>query len=156
MRDRFPDGIIPKWQVSDDKHRPSVRQVSPNLKAMHSGYCVMPSAPLNQRSATDLQVPDSETVEQRFRRLESKWRAETGHLSSPSAVINHAAFREIIGIGEAVVPLMLRDLAERPGLWVWALPEITRTNPLGADDHGKIARMSEAGVPWGREQGYLP
>src|SRR5258708_34858674 len=86
----------------------------------------------------------AETVEERFRRLETKWMAEVGHLSSYTALVNHSAFREIVSMGEAVVPLMLRDLEERPRLWVWALPEITGADPVSPGDGGKIAKMSEA------------
>jgi hypothetical protein len=96
----------------------------------------------------------AETLEQRFRRLEAVWRAETGHLSSYTKRFHHPAFQEIIRLGEPVVPLMLHDLEQQPGLWVWALPEITGANPVADEDAGKIARMSEAWVRWGRESGY--
>jgi hypothetical protein len=75
-------------------------------------------------------------------------------MSSHSAIVNHPALREIISLGEAVVPFMLRDLAERPRLWVWALPEITGTDPVPPGDGGRIAKMSEAWLRWGREHGY--
>ena len=55
-----------------------------------------------------------ETLEQRFRRLESLWTADTGHLSSTTKIVNHAAFQEIISLGLDVIPLLLRDLQERP------------------------------------------
>jgi hypothetical protein len=103
------------------------------------------------------QVPapaPAETVEERFRRLEAIWIAEIGHLSSYPAIVKHPAFREIISMGEAVVPLMLRDLDERPRLWVWALPEISGADPVPVGDGGKIAKMSEAWLRWGRENGY--
>ena len=77
-----------------------------------------------------------------------------GHLSSHSAIVSHPAFREIVSLGEPVVPLMLRDLAERPRLWVWALPEITGADPVPPGDGGRISKMSEAWLPWGREHGY--
>ncbi len=102
------------------------------------------------------QVPapaPAETVEERFRRLEAIWIAEIGHLSSYPAIVKHPAFREIISMGEAVVPLMLRDLDERPRLWVWALPEISGRDPVPVGDGGKIAKMSEAWLRWGRENG---
>jgi hypothetical protein len=67
--------------------------------------------------------------------------------------VNHPAFREIVSLGEAVVPLMLADLERRPRLWVWALPEITRENPVPAADQGYIARMSDAWLRWGRAKG---
>src|SRR5437016_10016765 len=110
----------------------------------------MASVPLNQSPARQ----PAETVEGRFRRLESTWMAEVGHLSSYTAIVNHAAFREIVSMGEAVVPLMLRDLEEQPKLWVWALPEITGADPVAQGDGGKIAKMSEAWLRWGREHGY--
>ncbi len=99
-------------------------------------------------------TPPAKSVEQRFRELETIWRDETGHLSSYTKRFNHPAFQSIIGLGEPVVPLMLRDLEQQSGLWVWALPEITGANPVADADAGKIARMSEAWVRWGREKGY--
>lgn len=111
----------------------------------------MASTPLNQESETTR----AETTEQRFRRLEAKWVAETGHLSSYTAIIRHPAFREIVNLGEAVIPLLLNDLVRRPGLWVWALHDITGDDPVAATDAGKIGKMSEAWLRWGREHGYL-
>jgi len=99
-------------------------------------------------------APGIESVEQRFRRLESLWTAETGHLSSSSRIVGHPAFQQIISMGNAVVPLMLHDLEERPRLWVWALPEITGAAPIDPDDAGNIAKMSQAWLKWGKENGY--
>jgi len=103
------------------------------------------------------QVPDgqpTETVEERFRRLEAAWIAEVGHFSSPSVLCNHPAFQEIVGMGVAVVPLMLRDLEERPRLWMWALPRITGENPVPEADRGTIRQMSDAWLHWGQEHGH--
>ncbi len=95
-----------------------------------------------------------ETVEQRFRRPEADWLVAVGYSSSSSVLRGHPAFQEIIGLGEAVVPLMLRDLQERPRLWASALPHITGADPVPPADRGNIARMSEAWLRWGREQGW--
>jgi len=101
-----------------------------------------------------LPASSDEGVEQRFRRLEATWTDETGYLSSYTEIVEHPAFREIIGLGLAVVPLMLRDLQERPRLWVWALPDITGADPVPAADAATIARMSEAWLCWGKANGY--
>ena len=93
-------------------------------------------------------------VESRFRQLESIWTAETGFLSSYTEIVQHPSFKQIIGLGKPVVPLMLKDLEERPRLWVWALPEITDANPVPADDAGNIAKMTEAWLRWGKANGY--
>src|SRR5438477_10974064 len=100
----------------------------------------MASIPVKQPPA----VQPVETVEEHFRRLEATWNAETAYLSSYTDIVEHPAFREIIQLGNAVVPLMLRDLEERPRLWVWALPEITGADPVPAGEGGNIAKMSEA------------
>ncbi len=110
----------------------------------------MTTTPMQNQADTEGTI----TVEQRLRQLEAVWRAETGHLSSYSKRVGHPAFQEIILLGEPVVPIMLRDLEKQPGLWVWALPVITGANPVADADAGKIARMSEAWVRWGREKGY--
>lgn len=99
-------------------------------------------------------APSSETVLERFRRLETKWLAEAGCSSSSTLLRSHPAFLEIISLGDAVVPFMLTDLQERPRLWVWALPQITGTDPVPAEDRGNIAKMSAAWLRWGREHGY--
>lgn len=95
-----------------------------------------------------------ETTEDRFRRLKAQWRAETGHLSSSSKIIGHPAFREIIRMGMAVVPFMLRDLEQQPRLWVWALPEITGEDPVPVADRGDIGKMTVAWLRWVKEHGY--
>jgi hypothetical protein len=99
-------------------------------------------------------TPSAQTVEERFRRLEAIWTAETGYLSSYTDIVEHPAFREIIRLGKGVVPLMLRDLEERPRLWVWALPEITGADPVPPNEAGDIAKMSAAWLHWGRANGY--
>src|SRR5437588_440948 len=106
----------------------------------------MATIPISQPLATTPPEP----IENRFRRLEAIWNAETGYLSSPTDIVENAAFQEIIGLGDAVVPLMLHDLEERPQLWVWALPAITGANPVQPEDAGNIAKMSEAWLRWGR------
>lgn len=98
--------------------------------------------------------PSTETMEERFRRLEARWRAETGHLSSSSKIIGHPAFRDIIHMGQAVIPFMLRDLEQQPRLWVWALPEITGADPVPVADRGDIAKMTEAWLRWAKEHGF--
>ena len=110
----------------------------------------MATAPVKQA----ISAASTESVEQRFRRLEMLWNAETGYLSSDTEIVGHPAFREIISMGEAVVPLMMKDLAARSSLWVWALPEITGADPVPPSERGNIRKMSEAWLRWGREQGY--
>lgn len=97
--------------------------------------------------------PPAESLEERFRRLEGTWHAETAYLSSAAKIVQHPAFQEIIHMGRSVVPFMLRDLERKPGLWVWALPEIMGADPVPASDRGNIAKMTEAWLRWARANG---
>jgi hypothetical protein len=100
-------------------------------------------------------VPNpAETLEECFRRLEATWIAETAYLSSSTDILNHPAFLEIIRLGEPVVPLIFRDWEHRPRFWAWALSQITGVNPVPESDRRNLAKVSEAWLRWGHEQGY--
>src|SRR5215213_466238 len=47
-----------------------------------------------------------------FEELALSWSSATAHLSSPTKLVEHSAYRQIIGLGPAVLPFILRDLAE--------------------------------------------
>jgi hypothetical protein len=110
----------------------------------------MATTPKQQTAETQA----TESIEQRFRRLEAIWEADTLYLSNARKIIEHPAFQEIISLGEAVIPLMLRDLQKEPSEWVWALPRITGVNPVSPADGGNFRKMAEVWLKWGRENGY--
>jgi hypothetical protein len=95
-----------------------------------------------------------ETVEERFHRLANAWEQATGHLSSMKAASEHAAYQEIIGMGTAVVPCLLRDLIENERHWFIALRTISGANPIPTSAAGDIPKMIEAWLQWGKENGY--
>jgi len=105
-------------------------------------------------ATTNHQAPTL-AVEHEFRRLERVWNADTGYLSSDVEIVAHPAFQQILRLGWDVVPLMLHDLSQAPGLWVWALPEITGENPVPEKERGHIGRMTEAWLRWGKAKGHL-
>lgn len=102
----------------------------------------------------------SESVEQRFRRLEAQWKADTLVLSDPGEIMAHPAIRAIIALAEDVVPLILRELQDKPSLLVWALPEITGENLAPPRIEGGFLKWNvdtqiEAWLRWGREKGLV-
>lgn len=103
--------------------------------------------------------PSSESdecqVEARFRQLMDAWRSECGPSSSAVDMAMHPAYQQIIGMGPAVVPLLLRALQERPDHWFWALRAVTGENPVPEQSQGRVAEMTSAWLEWGREHGYL-
>ncbi|MEG3863286.1 hypothetical protein [Microcoleus sp. herbarium12] len=67
----------------------------------------------------------------------------------------HAAYQRIIGMGPAVVPLILRDLEQKPDHWFWALRAITGDNPVAKPEKcDRMKLMTQAWIEWGKEHGY--
>jgi len=85
-----------------------------------------------------------------FEELALAWSSATAHLSSTTRLFEHSAYRQIIGLGPAVLPLMLRDLQDTGRFWFPALNAITGENPLPGDAAGDIERMTEPRMEWGR------
>jgi hypothetical protein len=96
--------------------------------------------PAKQTAATE----PMETTEEKFRRLASVWRAQTAYVSSSSDLVAHPAFREIVGMGPAVIPLLLRELENRTGPWHRALRQITGADPVPPADRGNLDKAAEA------------
>jgi hypothetical protein len=110
----------------------------------------MASVPARQTAA----VPPAESVVEKFERLAAAWHKAVAHHSSSRIRDNHPAYQEIIGMGQAVVPLMLRDLEINRRHWFTALAVITGADPIPEEDAGNIPRMAEAWLRWGKENGY--
>lgn len=105
------------------------------------------------RTPHSLRAP--EDLVRRFENLAARWREDTRFHSSPKILFEHPAYREIIGMGRPVVPLLLGDLRSEDSLWFTALHAITGESPVPPDDRGDIPRMTEHWLNWGRERGYV-
>lgn len=92
----------------------------------------------------------------RFRELVRVWKRDTEAESSIARMARHPAYREIIGMGERAVPLLLTELQRKPDFWFAALRELTGQDPVPREAAGKIRQMTRAWLKWGRENGHLP
>ena len=90
---------------------------------------------------------------EKFQALAETWRREVQFLSSVTEMVLHSAYQRIIGMGAAVVPHLLRELERRPDHWFWALTAITGADPVKLEDRGKLRKMTDAWLRWGKEQG---
>jgi hypothetical protein len=90
---------------------------------------------------------------EKFQALAETWRREVQFLSSVTEMVLHPAYQRIIGMGTAVVPHLLCELERRPDHWFWALTAITGADPIKPEDRGKLRKMTEAWLRWGKEQG---
>ena len=98
--------------------------------------------------------PDERRVlETKFQELAKEWSEETAPLSSVSRKSLHPAYQQIIGMGEAILPILLRQLEQQPDHWFWALKAITGADPVPESSRGKIGEMTEAWLEWARRRG---
>ncbi len=93
--------------------------------------------------------------EMKFLILKAKWEQETAILSSAREKAMHPAYQEIIGMGEAIVPLILSEMKQNPKHWFWALKSITGENPILPEQRGIMNEMTRAWLEWGNNKGYM-
>lgn len=135
---------IPKETYSE-KH---VARRAPRIKLARQFYRRL--AEWNSLS-NSLIVEDA--LERSFREQAGRWRTETRHWSSILKMIAHPAYLRIIGMGPAVLPLLLRELQNSSDHWLIALNAITGEDPASPDS--TFAEAVEAWLSWGRNEGYL-
>ncbi|HEV3262511.1 MAG TPA: hypothetical protein VG013_37005 [Gemmataceae bacterium] len=110
----------------------------------------MASIPVPQTSTPQ----PAENVEERFQRLAAAWHQAVAQQSSTTLSCGHPAYQEIIALGPPAVPLLLRDLERTHRHWFTALRAITGADPVAPEDAGKVSRMADAWLRWGRKNGY--
>jgi|GEM_PF-3264026 len=94
-------------------------------------------------------------IRDKFNSLANRWEKETCYKSLMSDIVIHEAYQQIIGMGSAVVPLLLEDLTKSdPRHWFWALKAITGTSPIKPEHKGRIKKMAEDWLEWGKANGY--
>jgi hypothetical protein len=96
----------------------------------------------------------AERSEEKFRRLAADWRAANTFTSSITQIVTHPSYLAIIGMGMAVVPLLLEDLQREPDHWAPALTAITGVDPVSLEDEGDMEAIADAWLAWGRVHGF--
>lgn len=90
-----------------------------------------------------------------FKELVSEWKRDTGHLSLISQRINHPAYKRIITMGRAALPLILAELRDNPDHWFHALYLLADENPIPQSFHGSVTEAIELWVDWGCSRNLL-
>jgi|ERR1051325_4792920 hypothetical protein len=111
----------------------------------------MPSASQNPAIVNGDACAD---LEASFNTLAAKWKAARGHSSSINAWVKLPAYRKIVELGAAVIPLLLRELEKDPDHWFWALKELTGENPVTAECRGNVPAMAKCWIEWGKKKGF--
>jgi len=95
-------------------------------------------------------------LQERFQVLRDKWKAESRCLSNAAQIAMLWPYQQIIGMGPAVIPLILQDLQRETDHWFWALEAICGENPVSSEVAGDVKEMASQWIDWGRQKGYLP
>ena len=104
-------------------------------------------------TATAGQAPSApNNLEEVFLSLARRWKQERGPSSSTTELAMCPSYQRIIGLGPAVLPFLLRELAREPDHWFWALKAVTGVDPVPAASRGKIREMARVWIEWGRQQ----
>lgn len=97
---------------------------------------------------------ETKTLESAFQTLVAEWKASRGYTSSVNAWARLPAYQAIIGLGAAVIPLLLRELETNPDHWFRALKQLTGENPVPPESRAKVSEMARHWLAWGKEKGY--
>ncbi|MCT7965838.1 hypothetical protein NG799_05765 [Laspinema sp. D1] len=98
--------------------------------------------------------PTVSEVEKTFLELAEQWRRETRGISSTNKASMHPLYQQIIGMGKAVIPLLLRELERNSGQWFWAIKAISREDPVPPEKRGQTQEMIRYWLEWGKQKGY--
>ncbi|MDX1953638.1 MAG: N-6 DNA methylase, partial [Verrucomicrobiota bacterium] len=100
-------------------------------------------------------MADDQGMAENVAKLLLEWERKRPKGMNIAAMTAHPIYQSIIGIGWPAVPALLAELRKKPGHWFSALSSITGANPVEAKDEGKINKMAEAWIVWGKEHGYI-
>ena len=101
----------------------------------------------------DSQREKQEKLERAFQEHAERWKKDTRHWSSVTKMVMHPSYRRIMGMGPAALPLILRELRDRPDHWLVALNAISGEDPASLES--TFDEAVSAWVIWGVQNGYL-
>jgi hypothetical protein len=104
-----------------------------------------------------LWLPTEPPVEDwlKFQDLVPQWKSERRAMSSITEIALCPAYQSIIGMGEAAVPFIMKQLVlegNDPDQWFWALRAITGADPVKDEDRGNHLKMAQAWLQWARNR----
>lgn len=87
---------------------------------------------------------------EKFYVLRDQWQEETKYMSSASQIVEHPAYKEIVKMGEEVVPWIIDDIRFNATTFWWhALRQILQDGPIVPEyGRGKLRLINELWLAW--------
>ena len=104
------------------------------------------------RATLDGHVLVFETAEEKFSALADAWLNAQGGRAGLD--FSHEAYLQIMSMGPAVIPFLMRELEAETGHWFRALRAIVGFSPVPAEARQDFRAASHAWLQWGQEHGY--
>jgi|GEM_PF-1981092 len=101
--------------------------------------------------AVETRVQPLADIDDQFTELTREWKRETLISSSATEMALNPHYQRIIGLGNRVIPLILKELERELDHWFWALTAITGENPIPAEHAGDLERMRDDWLEYGRK-----
>ena len=108
-------------------------------------------------------TPKTTQLQAAFNQLAAQWEKETAFHSNSYFITNHPAYCQIIEMGDAILPLVFKELEKGHTAvhWPCVLKAITGADPAPPPEPlpaGFVAldikAIHQSWLQWGRQQGY--
>lgn len=137
-----------------EPHRLEYTRAQPRPIIYHYGPFKLTARREQNRESQAQDAILTSAVEVEFRRHVEQWRRETLVYSSIARKIAHPDYLAIIGMPKNVIPLLLRELAERPTYWFAALKALAK-DEQPPEEQSNFDAAVKAWLDWGKRRGYL-
>jgi len=102
-----------------------------------------------------------ESFKQLFRNHVERWVNDVKDISSFTDLVLHEDYKTISGLGPRAIPLLFRELRDRPHFWFDALRTLLQANegikvdPVEEEDRGNLQKMTASWLAWAVENDYI-
>ncbi|MFY9951432.1 MAG: hypothetical protein WAK27_22215 [Candidatus Sulfotelmatobacter sp.] len=95
------------------------------------------------------------SLEAEFYKHATRWKRETALYGNLSKIVLHPDYQRIMAMGPKVISFIIKDLAEKPAHWFWALHNLVPAGQDPAEGLTTVEGARQAWLKWGRDNDYL-
>lgn len=91
-------------------------------------------------------------------RLLKRIAVDTGIFSTHNHTVEHESFKELVAMGDKIIPYLFHLMTEHGGSWTYflLLEQITGQNPVKPSENGKFIHSMIAWMQWYIDSSYYP